>query len=346
MTTGLSVEQIELRRTGIGASEVAALAGLSRWATPIQIYEQKVLGLAKTATLRMRLGNLLEEPVCKLYAEETGRRYLSHPGTVRSPDHSFVLATPDRAVHTVFQRPKKTVDWESVERLLQVKTTDWRALEYWRDPQEDPTGVPEEVLAQTTWEMGATGVRLCDVAVLFDRQEFRIYTIPFDRAFFALLLETAQRFYVDHVLARRPPPPDASEQYSSFLKRMHPGEQPGAIRPATPEIERVADRLRRTEGLLKRLEAKKLEAQNQVKAFIGDLQGLVTSHGTTTWKKTRDGAKTDWEQVARDLLDLVCPKDSPDEAQWLDAYRRLLAEHTRPIAGHRQLIKPWSREKK
>lgn len=347
MRAGLTEEQLEMRRTGIGASEIAAVAGLSRWSSPAEIWETKVRGYTREQTFLMRYGNVLEQPIAELYSEDTGRQHLSRPDTVRSPEHEIVIATPDRAVHLVPHDGERTRDWSTVDRLLQIKAPGWQVRQDWADPSRAPLGVPQEVYAQVTWEMAATGIRQCDVAAMVERDPLRIYTIPFDRDYFGLLLELASRFWVDHVVARKPPPPDASEQYAKFLGRAFPAQKNEVLLEATPEIQIAAQGLREVDGALKALKAKKEQFQNEIKLFIGDATGVVLPDlGKITWKQTKGGVHTDWEAVARDMLDAASAgADEKRRLALADIYREVIARRTTATAGHRRLCKPWSRQR-
>lgn len=348
----LTREQLELRRSGIGASEIAAIAGLSRWTSPAHIYASKVLGWEKEQTLQMELGDLFEAPIAEVYSRRTGRIYLTNPGTIRSGRHAFALATPDRCVHSGPQPRLETEDWGSIERLLQVKNHSWRLLEHYRDPDEDPTGLPQDELAQVTWEMGVSGVGLCDVAVLFDRSVFWIYTVPFDDQYFNALVELGARFWTDHVLTRRPPPPDASASYANFLKTYYPEHTPGSIlKVADPQLAASVERLRMLELVGKRLEEEVAKEKNVITSAIGEAEGLETARGVVTWKRTRGSTNTKWEKAARDVLQgmlgALCPNGPTDEQMGVAGrvFRAAVDGNTVVTKGHRRLHKPWSREK-
>jgi putative phage-type endonuclease len=92
---GLTPEQLELRRSGIGGSDIAAILGLSPYATPLDVFRSKVENYVQSDSWAFRRGRLLEPVVAQIYAEETGAM-LREVGTLRHPDRSIVLATPDR----------------------------------------------------------------------------------------------------------------------------------------------------------------------------------------------------------------------------------------------------------
>jgi len=344
----LTKKQIEMRRTGIGASEIAALAGLSRWATPVDIYAAKVLPTKDDPTLVMELGNLLEEPISRVYAKRTGA-FLHRCTTLRHPKHSVALATPDRLVFR--QRVLKAQALpQAAERLLQVKTAGWRSRPDWGPEGTDQ--VPEDYLAQVQWEMGVTGQRVCDVALLIERDDFRIYTVPFNERLFGGLLEIAERFWVDHVQARKPPPPDASEAYAEFLKRAHPREAEAAkmILEPPPEIIDAAERLRVAEADEAAAKERADLAKNEIRSFIGDNLGVVGPFGTITWKANKDSTPTDWKGVAEDAMriawDLLgshpeAGTEKMNERGTGQELKGLVDRHTKRTPGARVLRKKW-----
>lgn len=329
----LTEKQLEMRKTGIGASEIAALAGLSRWATPIQIFESKATDYRQEETLPMELGNLFEEPVAKLYAKRTGL-HVRKSGTLRHRDLTFALATPDRLV---FKEPGLQSVGDA-DRLLQIKTTAHR--DEWGEPGTDE--IPEDHLAQVIWELGVTERQRCDVAVLFTgwRKEFELYRVDYDPAFFGRLYEIAAQFMAEHVLAGKPPPPDASEQYAKFLGRRFPTDALAEIREGTPELADLAKRLESIMAQATAIETEQKQIENVVKTFIGDATGVqVDGYAKPfTWKSNAASEKTDWETAFRELgLKLGATGEQ------IEAVVRA-STVTKP--GARVLRKPWTGQKK
>src|SRR3954471_5849993 len=94
----LTEEQLRLRMQGVGGSEIGAVAGLSPFATPLDVYATKV---GERPPLEenhhMRRGRILEPAIAAWWAEETGAEQMREPGTLKSSTHPLVIATPDRA---------------------------------------------------------------------------------------------------------------------------------------------------------------------------------------------------------------------------------------------------------
>jgi putative phage-type endonuclease len=342
--SGLSRRQLALRKDSIGGSAIAALAGLSRWATPIELYESMVHGTEKESTLAMRLGTALEDPVAELYAEETGR-WLRRVDTCRHPVKAFAIATPDRAVFALpvaALAKKKLLEREQLvdaERLLEVKTTTWRLAEEWGPEGTDE--IPEHHLCQVQWTLGVTGKQFADVVVLFDRDRTARYTVRFSEELFSGLLEIGERFLVDHVQKGVPPPPDASDRYGEFLARRFPAEQPGQLLVMTEAQLELTKRFAWLKEAERRLELLAKEAGNQLRSEIGGNEGLVMGPIKATWKKTKDSTKTNWEGAAGEALQLAerLLSGAPgDVGQAKSQLATLVGRWTSTKPGHRRLL--------
>lgn len=350
----LSKRQKTLRVSGIGSSEIGVLAGLDPWgSSPIQIYEAKVNGVEKDATLQMRLGSIIEDPIAQLYAEDH-HRYLVKCDTIQSPTHPLAMSTPDRLVLLSRERwprrPDALATLEDMplgEKLLEVKHAGFRTKHLWGDAETDQ--VPEYYLAQGQWHMGVTGQKECDVFVLFDRDEVRRYRLTFRPELFAALYEIAAKFWRDHVVKRRPPEPDATLAYEDYLKRAYPAEASRADMLTPDEAtENAVLRYAQLKEVIRRAELLKRRESNVIKTFIGEAGGLVSPRfGKVTWFKNRDSAKVNYESAYREahtLLALLVEKMPPGEGKAALQQRLSLLEkdNTREVTGPRILRGKWS----
>ena len=115
MTSAERLEWLKTRQTGIGGSDVAAILGISKWTTPLDVYNEKV---ADTPTEKdsdsMEWGRRLEPVIRQAYADKTGRVVAVPEKQFRSDAHPFMIAN---------------VDGVCEDRLLEIKTArsgaDW-----------------------------------------------------------------------------------------------------------------------------------------------------------------------------------------------------------------------------
>jgi putative phage-type endonuclease len=285
----LSPEQRAIRATGIGGSEIAGVAGLSPWVRPIDIWQRK-LGIAEDrGNFNTERGDFMEPALIAWYAKRTGRNVVRATQTFRHPKYKHVLATPDALIQASPGAP--------VERTLEVKSPNWRTAKDWGESGTD--AVPEYYVPQLIFEAACTGAANADGAAEING-DLRIYTVPFNAQLFEVLADIAERFWVDHVIKRVPPPPDFSESYSKYLAREFP-ESRGYMRPAGASEEVLAEQLRAARAA--RIAAERAEAkiENDIKAVIGEADGIEGPWGRITWRKAGDSTVTDWKGLVAEL---------------------------------------------
>ncbi len=353
--SGLTPAQKELRKTGVGASEIAALIGISKWATPIAIYEAKVHGFELESSYAMELGTEFEAPIARIWARRE-KRFIAIVDTLRHPDPSFpfAIATPDRAVYTSAaargdgRRKQTRAEIEGAEKILQVKSTNWRMRHLWGDEGTD--SIPDEYVAASHWEGAVAGKQIVDFAVDFDKTELKTYRVIVDLGIFAAMHEIAARFMIDHVQARKPPDPDSTERYHEFLTRMFPRQTTEDFDPVAAEeadILQAIEIFAKLKAGEKRIEALKRLARNKIEARIGGAAGIKGSFGKISWKKTKDKAVVDWKKVADESMRIagVVVNTLPEgdmRAELAADLRKLIDESTTPKVGHRMMRPTWS----
>lgn len=94
----LTPEQLEVRKRGIGGSEVAALLGLDRYRTPHDLWLLKTRGGETSPNFNMERGNFLESGIVEWWCHRRGGRVVDAPSTLFHATLPHVFATPDRLV--------------------------------------------------------------------------------------------------------------------------------------------------------------------------------------------------------------------------------------------------------
>lgn len=321
--TDFTKQQKEIRAGGITGSEIGKLVGVSRFGGPISVYETHVLGINPDKTLAMELGGLVETPICRLYARRTGNR-VYRTTTLVAANNPLCRATPDRLVYEQSSSDPIAV--------LEAKHSSWRDRKNWGDGLDE---ISEEHVPQVTWEMAAAGLNRADVAVLFDKNEFKIYTVEFNQELFDGMYELAERFWTDHILAKTPPEPDASNQYREFLGHAFPGETSNLIE-SDADASLLAAGLRDLIMMVKEDEQMVEAKRQQIKLLIGDAAGLVGDWGKITWKKNKDSQKVDWKAAALEMandLALSSGKPARDILDMLEKKYGITTEGARPFVA-------------
>lgn len=192
------------RSTGIGASELAAAAGLSEYETPLHIYARKRGEIPDQAeTVAMRLGKRLEPVIVAEFADESGRQIQQYPMPMyRHPQHAFLLATPDAAVVT--------------DEGLECKATSWRqAMKLGAEGTDD---LPARWVCQCQAQMAVMSWGVVHLAVLLDGRTLKTFIVERNEPLIAGLIEAASDLW-DRIQEGDPPEPEWSHPRTPELIR-------------------------------------------------------------------------------------------------------------------------------
>ena len=223
------------RRKGIGASDAAAILGLSPWKTAMHVYLEKLGKYQQDETEPMKMGTKLEPIIAELYTERTGRA-LRPGGLRRHQSRPWQLATLDRF---------------GEDRDVQLKTVGAFAKSEWGEPGTEE--IPEMYLAQVQHEMAVTGRKLEDVAVLFAGQFFAVYTVPRNDRLIEAITERELEFW-ERVQRQEPPEPDWAHHVTrDVVKLLYGFDEDEVVNLGAEEMALVADyeRLGHTERIAK-----------------------------------------------------------------------------------------------
>lgn len=312
------------RAAGIGGSEAAAVCGLSKWKTPLDVYMSKVgyldgMGRGDDGeTFDMRRGTLLEPVVLQMYTDETGLVVRKPEEAVCSVAHPFIRANLDGVV-------------VGESKGIEAKTS--RTRIGWGEPWT--AEIPIDYLFQCQHNMVAASLEVFDVPVLFGDFEFAIYTVEPDHEFQELLIAQERAFW-DRVLAREPPDPinDAD------VHKRWPISKP-ISRKATKEDLEIGGHLLAVREYFKRLEEIKESLQAELKRSMEDVEALVCGEETIcTWKTSKPRTMFDAKKFKADHPDLYQqytyqaapsrPFLFKEKSQCLEIMKPLLAENLLP----------------
>lgn len=304
------------RAKGIGASDVPAIAGVSSWATPIDIWQAKV-GLTEPnpETALTRWGNLLEPVVAEEAERVLGMKFRRLARAVHYKDWPILFAHLDRT---------------SSEAILEVKTS--MTTKGWGD--DGSSAVPDAVALQVQSQLACADKEVAYVAALIGYRDFRTYRIARDRAFFDdLILPILQEFWT-LVETNTPPEPDGSDGYGSFVRRRFPTDA-GDERAATPEEQLIGAALVSAIAERERAEAHEAELRQRLMVAMGDTTKLDGPGWKATWRQSKDRTVVHWDLIADGLL-----RTLPTEER-----EALVSVHTEVKPGARPfLFKPVEAE--
>jgi predicted phage-related endonuclease len=140
-----------------------------------------------------------------------------------------------------------------------------------------------------------------DIAALLDMSEPLIYTFERDQEIEEAMVEVCQRFYRDYIVGDKQPPIGASDDSTAYLRQRFPRHRAN-VREATPDEIELLELYAQIRAEGESITSERIRVENEIKLAIGDAEGLIWPHGKFTWKNTKDQTKTDWETLARRLL--------------------------------------------
>lgn len=278
----LTAEQKEMRRTGIGGSEVSAILGLNPFMSPIDVWLAKVESYEREVTPDMERGTYLEDGVARWYAARTGVE-LREVGTLRHSSRPRLLCTPDRIWNNALGQ----------SRLLSIKVPGNWLSEEWGEPHA--WTCPTAYFVQLQHEMficRSLGLCLTDYGHLAAplNGNLEIITVAGDERVQERLAEEVEAWWVRHIERREPPPLDGSESAKQWLRRRFPkSDKP--VRVATPAEDILALTLQAAEVEWEAADKAYEKARQPVEEAIGDCEGIEGPFGRITFRSDARGRR-------------------------------------------------------
>lgn len=274
-----SPEWHALRATGIGASEAAAVLGLSPWESPYSLWQRKAGRIGPLPESdEMTWGHYLEEPIARRFADQHPELVIETTGTWRSTELAWQLANPDRVAST-----------DEGLIPLEVKFAPY-AKEFGDSGTED---IPLHYRAQVLQQCNVLGAPYGWLVALVgaDYREYRIEADPLD---IAVLRERCGRFWASLPTPDnpngQPPPIDESAHTYRALKEIHPD-----IDDVDHEVEaHLAAQIHDAQVLAKTADDYLQRAKNE----------LLDAMGRARRARRRDGTSIATRYVTRGVLAL------------------------------------------
>lgn len=260
---------LSARLSGIGGSDAAAILGLSRYKTPLAVYQEKRGEAApQDDNEAMLWGRVLEPVIRQQYAERTGRTVRIPDNLIRHGSHDWMIANLDGMTDD--------------GRVIEIKTA--RVAAGWGEPGTDE--VPHEYLLQVQHYMAVTGFPVADIAVLIGGSDFRLYEIHADHELQSLLIHEEGLFW--QCVERGEPPEPMS--LADCQARFGRASREAAVE-AAPEVLRALNRLREIKTGIDLLEAEADDQKAIVLKALGESDTLVSAGVTLATWKAAAGAK-------------------------------------------------------
>lgn len=289
--TGNRSEWLAWRRTGLTATDAAAMLGLSPWTSAWAVWASKV-GLSTDdieVTDAMEFGTRAESMLADWFHDRTGLYVFGEQTWCTSKSEPHMLATVDG-----FVGESESSMLDDALGGFEIKTTADTA-DAW-DQQ-----IPYHVLAQVQWQMAVTGMPRTYLATLHlgFRVAFRVRVVERDEVDIETLTKAGRAMWFDHVLTGRHPEVDGTDSTTEALKAAYPGDV--ALEPVVaPELRSSLDRIKANKERIKTCEEVIEAERNKLRAAMGDSTQLIAGHDDegkpivlATWKPSKPRAGFD-----------------------------------------------------
>ena len=260
------IEWLENRRKGIGGSDIAAIAGLNPWRSPINVYMDKLGELPdKEQSEFAYWGTTLEPIIADEFARRTGYKIARHNKQVQHPKYPWMLGNRDRRI--VGHRAG-----------LECKATSSFNRNSWLKGD-----VPEMYICQCQWYMAVTGWDTWHIACLIGGNQFVMQEIQADPEVQAYLIQIGADFW-QLVESKTPPEIDGTEASTELLNIMYPAQDTTDIEIALPELAKaIISDYDQANKMVKDWTEVKDEAANRLKILLGENTRGVVADRRVNW---------------------------------------------------------------
>jgi putative phage-type endonuclease len=289
------------RANGLGGSDVAAILGFSPWKTPFEVWEAKVAP-EKIPALDSEMlwwGLALEPIVRDRYAQRLGVDVIA-PEKLSA---YFKNTRPWNAINLVIGEEPWMIaapdGWiPSMNRGYEGKCSARKSGEWGAEGSEE---VPAHYFVADSWYMKICEAFGWNFGVLFSGNTLQEYRIERDPVFERNMTEVARAFWHDYVVKKTEPPIDQTVSCGAYFARKFSLSTGEVITKPSQEILDFTAEMRAASEQKATWEAREREANNHLRALIGDAQKAITPMGSVGWVRPEKKLVTDWEAVGKEV---------------------------------------------
>ena len=280
---------LELRKGGIGSSDVGTILGLNPYQTPYQLWRQKKgLDAPPQENFAMRMGHYLEDAVATCYHDATGREIIKASKgdwLIVNNEKPYLRVSPDRTAWWMPDAPKNNDN----KGIVECKTT---------QREVDGDSVPQHWFCQLQYQLGVAELNYGALAWLTAGREFGYRDFTFDKDFFQWIVEEVTRYWMDYIIGNKEP--IAINVDDVLLKS--PNHIAGKLLEADEALIERCSELKEIREELAALDTRKKEIEAEIKMAMGEAEALVVAGSKQplcTWKAGKDRIKFDEKRFAQ-----------------------------------------------
>lgn len=287
---------LEARRNGIGGSDSAAILGLNKWRSAVDVWLDKTGQIVEGQEENefMYWGNVLEEVVAKEFERRTSLKVRKNNFMLQSTAYPFLLANLDREI------VGKKVG-------LECKTASAYKSEEW-----EGDSVPDSYYIQCQHYMAVTGYASWWIACLCGGNQFFYKEIPRNEEVIDVIVGQGKEFW-QHVTEKTMPAVDGSEACATAIKGLYPESNGNAIDlPDTATL--YIDQYKRASDEETAAKKLKTEAKNILTNMLGKNEVGNVGIFKVSWKSSKPAErfddkkfKVDYPEIAKNYIKIGEP---------------------------------------
>lgn len=300
-TKDLSREEwLRYRIQGIGGSDVSIIAGINPFKSVHQLWLEKTgqMEPEQTDSDYAHFGTLLEPVVRREFMQRTGIKVRQKHMLLQSEEYPFMLADLDGVINDGGEMA-----------VFEAKTASAYKQEVWEE------GVPAPYILQVQHYMAVTKAKRAYIAALVGGNRFFHHVVERDEDMIGKIIAMERYFWETYVTGGVEPVPDGSDATTDYFNSRF-SHSNGLTVELPEEALSVCMEYDRLSEELKKVEAAKNAAANQLKSYLKEAEAGVIGDRRVTWKEINKSTvdtkrlKSEKPEIYNDFL-----KDS--------SYRRL-----------------------
>jgi len=305
-------EQVEARKFYIGGSDAAAILGLSRYRTPLQVWAIKTGQVAPediSDRVAVKLGNKLEQTVAEFFMEDTGKRVAMVTKEFCEEIRRPYVISPDDPSRITILHPRYSFIGANIDRRVmleqagfEAKTANQFKMREWEGEE-----IPQEYQVQCLHYMAVTGLPIWYLAVLIGNMSFlwKVFVrsdydtkadLPKMPKEHINLVDpktldnmiAKEVYFWNNFIVPKVMPMTITSQDDDVLYRLYPKAASESIIELGDDASRVCESLDSMQADYAVLEKEIDEQKNTLRAMLKTYETGVTAKYKITWKNQQE----------------------------------------------------------
>ena len=278
---------LKMRTLGIGGSDASIIAGMNRWKSPFQLWQEKT-GQVEPEELDdneyIYWGRVLEQAVADRFSELTGKQ-VHKQGMLQNKDYPWMLANVDRMI-------------VGENAGLECKTTNSFAGKQW-----DGDNLPDAYYLQCQHYMMATGMEKWYIACLIGGNHFVWKPVERNEEDIQALFNLEKEFWEINVQKGVMPDVDGTDSCTQALRERFPGGNVEEIELPS-EAEQILKDLDMYQESEKQSKEKIAELKNRLALMLGDHEAGFCGDKLITWKTQKGRVTVDGKTLKKEMPEI------------------------------------------